>query len=163
MMEVSGTSETLVNFYQTTRRYNPEDSHLRLPFVCKFNICVAYKIWSSHGDRIRWSLLKRSRASVWSLRNVSVYSIWCGWFFWKPSSYLWQLIKDFMSVSVLISWAVTPCGLVSWYQRLGGTYCLHLQLWRWTVCFSDIFTAVRTSKLTSCLRKCRLYRQHEDM
>jgi hypothetical protein len=22
------TSETLVNFYQTTRRYNPEDSHL---------------------------------------------------------------------------------------------------------------------------------------
>jgi hypothetical protein len=24
------TSETLVNFYQTTRRYNPEDSHLRI-------------------------------------------------------------------------------------------------------------------------------------
>jgi hypothetical protein len=24
----SRTSETLVNFYQTTRRYNPEDSHL---------------------------------------------------------------------------------------------------------------------------------------
>jgi hypothetical protein len=29
MMEAAGTSETLVNFYQTTRRYNPEDSHLR--------------------------------------------------------------------------------------------------------------------------------------
>jgi hypothetical protein len=29
MMEVTRTSETLVNFYQTTRRYNPEDSHLR--------------------------------------------------------------------------------------------------------------------------------------
>jgi hypothetical protein len=29
MMEASRTSETLVNFYQTTRRYNPEDSHLR--------------------------------------------------------------------------------------------------------------------------------------
>jgi hypothetical protein len=28
MMEAAGTSETLVNFYQTTRRYNPEDSHL---------------------------------------------------------------------------------------------------------------------------------------
>jgi hypothetical protein len=28
MMEVARTSETLVNFYQTTRRYNPEDSHL---------------------------------------------------------------------------------------------------------------------------------------
>jgi hypothetical protein len=29
MMEASRTSETLVNFYQTTWRYNPEDSHLR--------------------------------------------------------------------------------------------------------------------------------------
>jgi hypothetical protein len=29
MMEVASTSETLVNFYQTTRRYNPENSHLR--------------------------------------------------------------------------------------------------------------------------------------
>jgi hypothetical protein len=28
MMEAASTSETLVNFYQTTRRYNPEDSHL---------------------------------------------------------------------------------------------------------------------------------------
>jgi hypothetical protein len=27
-MEAAGSSETLVNFYQTTRRYNPEDSHL---------------------------------------------------------------------------------------------------------------------------------------
>jgi hypothetical protein len=29
MMEAARSSETLVNFYQTTRRYNPEDSHLR--------------------------------------------------------------------------------------------------------------------------------------
>jgi hypothetical protein len=28
MMEGARTSETLVNFYQTTRRYNPEHSHL---------------------------------------------------------------------------------------------------------------------------------------
>jgi hypothetical protein len=28
MMEAARTSETLVNFYQTTRRYNPEDNHL---------------------------------------------------------------------------------------------------------------------------------------
>jgi hypothetical protein len=28
-MEAARTSETLVNFYQTTRRYNPEDSDLR--------------------------------------------------------------------------------------------------------------------------------------
>jgi hypothetical protein len=30
MMEAARTPETLVNFYQTTRRYNPEDSHLRI-------------------------------------------------------------------------------------------------------------------------------------
>jgi hypothetical protein len=28
IMEAARTSEILVNFYQTTRRYNPEDSHL---------------------------------------------------------------------------------------------------------------------------------------
>jgi hypothetical protein len=28
VMEAASYSETLVNFYQTTRRYNPEDSHL---------------------------------------------------------------------------------------------------------------------------------------
>jgi hypothetical protein len=30
MMEAARTSVTLVNLYQTTRRYNPEDSHLRI-------------------------------------------------------------------------------------------------------------------------------------
>jgi hypothetical protein len=29
MMEAESTSQTLVNFYQTTRHNNPEDSHLR--------------------------------------------------------------------------------------------------------------------------------------
>jgi hypothetical protein len=30
MMKAASTSETLVNFYQTTWRYNPEDSHLHI-------------------------------------------------------------------------------------------------------------------------------------
>jgi hypothetical protein len=33
MMEAARTSETLVNFYQTTRRYNPEDSHLYMVYL----------------------------------------------------------------------------------------------------------------------------------
>jgi hypothetical protein len=28
MIEAASTSETSVNFYQMTRRYNPEDNHL---------------------------------------------------------------------------------------------------------------------------------------
>jgi hypothetical protein len=49
MMEAARTSETLANFYQTTRCYNPEDSHLRthrrenlksyLVKVCLLQIC----------------------------------------------------------------------------------------------------------------------------
>jgi hypothetical protein len=34
-METARTSETLVNFYQTTQCYNPEDSHLHK----QFNLC----------------------------------------------------------------------------------------------------------------------------
>jgi hypothetical protein len=41
MMEAAQTSETLVNSYQFTRRYNPEDSHLyiRLIVDTSFAVC----------------------------------------------------------------------------------------------------------------------------
>jgi hypothetical protein len=32
-MEAARASKTLVNFYQTTRHYNPEDSHLRMIMI----------------------------------------------------------------------------------------------------------------------------------
>jgi hypothetical protein len=38
MMAAPRTSETSVNFYQTTRRYNPEDSHLNFNAVGKRKI-----------------------------------------------------------------------------------------------------------------------------
>jgi hypothetical protein len=39
MMEAASTSEMLVNFYQTTQCYNPEDSHLHYqnPFTITIN------------------------------------------------------------------------------------------------------------------------------
>jgi hypothetical protein len=38
MMEAAETSETLVNFYQTTWRYNPEDSHLPDDILFEFHV-----------------------------------------------------------------------------------------------------------------------------
>jgi hypothetical protein len=40
MMEAVRTSETMVNFYQTTRRYNPEDSHLCCFGVFSSPLCL---------------------------------------------------------------------------------------------------------------------------
>jgi hypothetical protein len=52
MMEAARTSETLVNFYQTTQRYNPEDSHLHyvsiiMEFLLSEQICVAAVPWAN--------------------------------------------------------------------------------------------------------------------
>jgi hypothetical protein len=37
MMEATSTSETSVNFYQTTGRNKPEDSHLQLKYQSEEN------------------------------------------------------------------------------------------------------------------------------
>jgi hypothetical protein len=37
-----------------------------------------------------------------------------------------------VKMSMSVFWVVTLCGLVSRYQRFGGTYCLHFQPWRLT-------------------------------
>jgi hypothetical protein len=45
MMEAARTSETLVNFYQTTRRYDPEDSHIRthrLENLKSYNLSISF-------------------------------------------------------------------------------------------------------------------------
>jgi hypothetical protein len=46
MMEVASTSETSVNFYQTTQCYNPEDSHLR---TCRCENLESCLYWSGSG------------------------------------------------------------------------------------------------------------------
>jgi hypothetical protein len=46
-MEAASTSETLVSSYQTTQRYNPEDSHLQKFISLKnfnpFQRCLKFK------------------------------------------------------------------------------------------------------------------------
>jgi hypothetical protein len=39
-MKAASTSETLVNIYQTRRRYNPEDSHLDTPRCANIKSCL---------------------------------------------------------------------------------------------------------------------------
>jgi hypothetical protein len=40
LMEAAKTSETLVEFYQTTGRCNPEDSHLSDYIVCEYIVVM---------------------------------------------------------------------------------------------------------------------------
>jgi hypothetical protein len=42
MTEAASTSETLVNFYQTARRYNPEDSHLHTEKLSELSSCEGH-------------------------------------------------------------------------------------------------------------------------
>jgi hypothetical protein len=42
MMEAARTSETFVNFYQTTWCYNPEDSHLNTHRRENLKLCLVY-------------------------------------------------------------------------------------------------------------------------
>jgi hypothetical protein len=60
MMEAASTSETLVNFHQTKRRYNPEDSHLQVAGSWrKFHNEEAHILYSSpsvvKSKKIRWA------------------------------------------------------------------------------------------------------------
>lgn len=42
IMEAAGTPKTLVNFHQTARRYNPEDSHIRVHRREKFELRLVH-------------------------------------------------------------------------------------------------------------------------
>jgi hypothetical protein len=53
MMEAASTSEALVNFYQTIRRYNPEDSHLH---TCRHENLKSYIIKYDNNHRLPKSL-----------------------------------------------------------------------------------------------------------
>jgi hypothetical protein len=45
MAEAAGTSETSVNFQQTTGRYNPEDSRLRVRMYYVFTSDLCYQFY----------------------------------------------------------------------------------------------------------------------
>jgi hypothetical protein len=78
-MEAARTSETLVNFYQTTRRYNPEDKHLNILFVSRTNhLLLSFKILVTSWN-VLWNLMLSIRTKDYAngnLKNVG-YSYLC--------------------------------------------------------------------------------------
>jgi hypothetical protein len=65
MMEAAKISETLVNFYQTTWRYNPENSHLRTH--CRENL-KSYRarlVWIEFGEVGKGWVRLRKVSSGW--------------------------------------------------------------------------------------------------
>jgi hypothetical protein len=66
MMEAASTSETLVNFYQTTRRNNPEDSHLQ-GFIKPHYKCFSTIMWNDSNQLEPLSLrfLRTAEAGPW--------------------------------------------------------------------------------------------------
>jgi hypothetical protein len=76
MMEAARASETLVNFYQTTRHYNPEDNHLRTH--CRENL-ESYKLINVPCLKTRLHLVPRLRRR-WQTPTLSctyVYTVRC--------------------------------------------------------------------------------------
>jgi hypothetical protein len=61
MMEAASTSETSVNFYQTTRRNNPEDSHLRTNRREK----LKHRLWFLLETLIHLSYMCRNTFKIW--------------------------------------------------------------------------------------------------
>jgi hypothetical protein len=63
MIEAARTSETLVNFYQTTRRYNPEDSHLRTH--CRENLKSCRRIRKDRNcpnwRKVKWMHFEKAK------------------------------------------------------------------------------------------------------
>jgi hypothetical protein len=77
MMEAARTSETLVNFYQTTRRYNPEDGHLRTQRRENLKSYIGVSRWKIMApDRVgRGSIVGDVRAGTRLYNYLSITSI----------------------------------------------------------------------------------------
>jgi hypothetical protein len=70
MMETVRTSETLVSFYQTTRRNIPEDGHLRQTLFPSVASCALY-CWLIYGFRVDLAALV-----IQGIRTLHCYRLW---------------------------------------------------------------------------------------
>jgi hypothetical protein len=124
MMKAVSTSETSVNFYQTTRRNNPEESHLGMIFT-------PYRlVWSPEKT---WLLLVAIVKNWISSLAASGYYLNMVWAQKQFQGIL--LLQCKITENKIYSlnwcwgfWVVTPGSLVlDVYQRSGRMYRLHFQ------------------------------------
>jgi hypothetical protein len=78
--EATRTSETSVNFYQTTREYNPEDSHIRTNRRENLKSYYRYYVWReacAFDIRRFWSLHSHLKVSVchWEIFIIFIFKI----------------------------------------------------------------------------------------
>jgi hypothetical protein len=151
MMEAARSSETVVNFHQTTWRYNPEDSHLRINHRenLKSYIIILYlhhkeKVYQEAIDAVML-IIKLSNAECYfgvhkfviqycmELRELcrKIYAhLKARLYLQIPSNHLFTMRSEVVSavkVGIVVFWIIVSCSLVNGYQHFGGTYnlCLH--------------------------------------
>jgi hypothetical protein len=80
MMEAARTSETLVNFYQTIRRYSPEDSHLHAHILlqnlssCTYTVAKPIFAWNETAYSLQINI-SLNTAVFWDVAPCSVVDI----------------------------------------------------------------------------------------
>jgi hypothetical protein len=88
MMEAASTSETLVHFYKTTRRYNPEDSHLHDVTVANCNAT-----WAFFNTYVAcWWVYLQWFAVEWNMQRLNMH-VFHKWKKWKSINFLRILFK----------------------------------------------------------------------
>jgi hypothetical protein len=132
MMEAARTSETLLNFYQTTQRYSPEDSHLQDATGLKQDtncrneaVRQEKKISPTRGD-VQIVLILLPLKSI--ITSFMIYN--------SPCTVITKLINNlrFQALTTAIMkmtlfWAVEPCSVVEIYRR-----CLSEELFSGILC-----------------------------
>jgi hypothetical protein len=101
MMEAARSSETSLSFYQTTRRYNPEDSHLH----------------THRRENLKSYKVRIIQCLFFALHQFSCVIVPC----------CYVRFEAFAAVRMMMFfWVLAPYRLVGRCQRFRETYYLHL-------------------------------------